>query len=293
MRHLVLALVIASAPVLSLSADGPRAQEKKAVPREAAQLPQGAEAPQPVTQIEAVGPVSSLVQSPVTIGVDSDVNCSGWIGAERESFAGSIISAEGLESKASFTQGDVIFISLGKKQGVVAGQEFWIIRPDKMVSKPLTGDRETLGRLYLTPGRLKVICPLEDDSIAEVVNSCSDAAIGDLLRPYEPIPLPLVRRTPGLTSCDPATGKVTGHIAHIIDSGTQAGQDYVVYLDLGEDAGLGPGDFLTVYRPRTRVGGTRTILGELAILKTTPKTSVAKIISSADFMEIGDFVELK
>lgn len=289
MRHLLIALVLASAPSVCMAAGA------KPVPaREAAPLPQAApaqEAPQP-QKIEYIEPVVSVQRGPIAIGVDSDVNCSGWIGSVDEKFPGTIFSADGMESRRSFYFGDIVYINLGKKQGVAAGQEFWIVRPETTIESPVS-ERVVVGRLYVTPGRIRVICALEEDSIAEIVASCSDAAIGDNILPYEPIPLPLVRRAAALTACDPPSGKVTGHVVYIIDAASHAGKESVVYLDLGENDGLAPGDFFTAFRPRSSAGGTRTVLGEIAILKTTPTTSVAKVMDASDFVVIGDLVELK
>jgi hypothetical protein len=289
MRHLLIALALASAPSLCMAAGA------KSVPsREAAPLPQTASGQQKpeIARIEYMEPVLSVQRGPVAIGVDADVNCSGWVGTPDENFPGFIFSADGMESRRSFYQGDVVYINLGKNQGVVAGQEFWIVRGDVTIESPVS-EKDAVGRLYVTPGRLRVVCALEEDSIAEIVASCSDAAVGDFIRPYEPIPLPLVRRSAQLTSCDAPSGKQGGHVVYIGEAASHAGRDSVVYLDIGEDDGLAPGDFFTAYRPRTSAGGTRTILGEIAILKTTPKTSVGKVMDASDFIVMGDLIEMK
>ena len=127
--------------------------------------------------------------------------------------------------------------------------------------------------------------------------------------PFDPVPVPLVRRTAPLSSCDPVTGKVSGHIVDDLDPVTAIAKDSVVFLDLGEDDGLMPGDFFSVYRPPVaerepgehRLGnselptnrGVRIMLGEAAILTTRKKTSVAIITTMRDTMYVGDYVEMK
>ena len=115
---------------------------------------------------------------------------------------------------------------------------------------------------------MRVICAQERASIAEIVYGCADVELGDFIVPFEPIPVPLVRRTQPSTICDVPNGKPIGHIVDTRDAVTPVGTDTVVFLDLGESDGLNPGDFLTVYRPSTRAEGVRTILGEAAILTT-------------------------
>ena len=86
---------------------------------------------------------------------------------------------------------------------------------------------------------------------------------------------------------------MTGRIVEVKDRATPVGTDSVVFLDLGEEDGIYPGDFLTVFRTRNDSGTIRTLLGEAAVLWTKGKTCVAKITSMVDSMRVGDFVELK
>jgi hypothetical protein len=138
-----------------------------------------------------------------------------------------------------------------------------------------------------------VICAQERSAIAEISYGCADTQIGDFVIPFEPVPVPLVRRTQVATMCDVPNGKVIGHIVETRDAVTPVGTDSVVFLDLGEADGLNPGDFLTVYRPSGRAEGVRTILGEASILTTRARTAVAIITSMSDTMGVGDAVELK
>ena len=247
------------------------------------------------------------ISSPLPIGVEADVYCAGWLDEPDASFPGTIFGAELINSKWGFFEGDVVYISGGVNQGFAAGQEYWIVRPERLVNQAQSV-LSVVGRVYLTPGRVRILCAQENSSIAEIVLSCSDTNIGDSLLPFEPIPIPLVRRTAPLSSCDPETGKVSGHIVADFDTVTAIAKDSVVYLDLGEDDGLLPGDFLSVFRLPVEDNSLRLIrgirdlpeanevrimLGEAAILTTRKKTSVAIITSMRDTMYVGDRVELK
>ncbi len=238
------------------------------------------------------------VQPPIPAGWESDVYCAGWVGSLRERFSGSIISAELVDSQRSFVQGDIVYLNLGAVNDVKAGDEFWVVRPtdDRYLLYKPGSETETIGRVYQTPGRVRVICAQEKTSIAEITASCSDIAVGDSVDPFEPIPIPLVRRTPLLTSCDEPNGKPVGHIVGVRDNESFIATDTVVYLNLGEREGLLPGDFLSVYRYRRQEEGLtslRTVLGEVVILTTREKTAVAKVANMRDTMEPGDQVEVK
>lgn len=286
MRHLlILALACATAGVLD--AASPAARPGSAPLREAAPLPQ--ESP---GQIEIVAPVTSVSTGPIAIGVDADIYCSGFLGDVEEQFPARVVGAEAVDLQRIFFQGDVLYVDIGVNRGAVPGQEFWIVRPAGLVTAAQS-DTKTIGRIWETPGRLRIICAMEEESIAEIVQSCDPAVIGDRLLPFEPIPIPLVRRSRTVTSCDPPSGKLSGHIVASFDRVTPIGQESIVFLDRGELDGLTPGDFLTVYRFGTAAGAVRTILGEAAVLTTRNRSAVAKIVSMSGLMGVGDEVELK
>jgi hypothetical protein len=255
-------------------------------------LTRGAPAPTATQLIEKVVSGPRSVSGPLPIGVEADVYCSGYLGESAETFPGSIVSAEKEKSQTFFMLGDIVYIDIGERDGLAAGTEFTIVRPRQVVNK-WGSVNEAVGRVYQTPGRLRVICAQDRSAIAEVSYSCMDVQVGDSIVPFEPVPVPLVRRTQVMTTCDAPNGKITGHIVETRLGETPIGTDSVVYLDLGEADGLNPGDFLTVYRASGRAEGVRTVLGEASILTTRDRSSVAIITMMMDGMTVGDSVEIK
>jgi len=242
--------------------------------------------------IEVVNPSTSMTSGPVAIGVDFDVLCSGWIGGLEEKFPGTIVGAQMVASQTIFMEGDVVYVDIGVRDGVTPGQEFWVVRPGETVWFDVL-ETKAVGRFYNTPARLRIFCVQEKSAIAELISSCTDVAIGDRLLPFEPIPIPLVRSSRHVDSCDPPNGKVIGRVVRTKDRAIPVGQESIVYLDLGESDGLQPGQFLTVFRPHATVPDIRTVLGEVAVLSLREKTSVAKVTYSRDVMYAGDLVEVK
>jgi len=283
MRHplaaLTVGIVLVAGPVLRASDEPPAALSHGSAV---------ASAP----RIERIVRVPQTVTGPIPIGVEADVYCSGYLGETSEIFPGAIVSAEKEKNQTFFMQGDIVYIDLGERDGIQAGMELTIVRPQHTVNK-WNSDIEAVGRLYLTPGRVRVICAQERSSIAEITYGCAETQIGDFVMAFEPVPVPLVRRTQVATMCDVPNGKVIGHIVETRGAVTPLGTDSVVFLDLGEADGLNPGDFLTVYRPSGRAEGVRTVLGEASILTTRARTSVAIITLMSDTMGVGDAVELK
>ena len=242
--------------------------------------------------IEKIARAPRAVSGPLPIGVETDVYCSGYLGEPGEVFPGAIVSAEKEKNQTFFMLGDIVYLDIGERDGLTAGMEFTIVRPQQAVNR-WGSVTDVVGRVYQTPGRLRVICAQEASAIAEISYSCMDVQVGDYVMPFEPVPVPLVRRTQIVTMCDTPNGKVTGHIVETRLGETPVGSDSVVYLDLGEADGLNPGDFLTVYRASGRAEGVRTILGEASILTTRSRTSVAIITLMTDTMGVGDSVEIK
>jgi hypothetical protein len=287
MRHPLAAL---SAGVLLAASLAARAQD--AAHGSAALTREGADGVAPQSHLEKAARAPVPISGPLPIGAEADVYCSGYLGDRDESFVGRIVNAEKERNQSMFMAGDVLYLDIGAESGVQAGMEFTIVRPDRLVNR-WDSVRDTVGRIYMTPGRVRILCAQEKASVAEIVYSCNEVEVGDYVAPFEPIPVPLVRRTRPQGICDTPNGKAIGHVVDTRDAVTPVGTGTVVFLDLGEQDGLNPGDFLTVFRPSTRAAGLRTVLGEAAILTTRDKTSVAIITSMIDNMGVGDAVEIK
>lgn len=285
---LVPVLVAFSAVVLSVPAAGAGARRLP----EAAPLPVPQEAVQQPPEVEFLSVDRNSMGKPFPVGWEDDVYCAGWIGAMSEPVTGQLAAAEYEDSRRMYGVGDIVYSDVGAREGLMPGQEFWVVRPGHLVYR-FGSITDTIGRFYHTPARLKVVCVQETTAILEITESCEPSILGDLLIPFEPIPIPLVRASAPFTQCDAPSGKVTGHIVEVKDRATPVGTDSVVFLDLGEEDGLYPGDFLTVFRARNDSGTIRTLLGEVAVLWTKGRTCVAKVTSMVDYMGAGDFVEMK
>jgi hypothetical protein len=246
----------------------------------------------PQVQVSVGTPVAKQPLAPLPIGTEFDMYCSGFIGPENQEWIGAVVSAAGVDAQSIFQETDIMYIDVGANRGVLPGQEFLVYRPDTVVYQ-YGSVTDEIGRIYNTQGRGRVICVQEESAILELTRSCDSVEVGDFLLPFEAQPIPLVRRTRPLTSCEPGTGKITGHIIEVKDRATPVGDKSVVYLDLGENEGLAPGDFFTVYRTRGQAKGVRTILGELAVLKTQSHSAVAVVTSMHDVMFTGDEIEAK
>ncbi len=65
----------------------------------------------------------------------------------------------------------------------------------------------------------------------------------------------------------------------------------MIHTDLGQHAGVSPGDVLLLYREREH-GLPRQMLGQAVILTVETETSTAKVVNSTRESEIGNWVEV-
>jgi hypothetical protein len=252
----------------------------------------------------------SLEGAPRPTGFESDLYCFGYLGGTSESFIAQVNSAEEVTEQTDFVTDNLLYVDAGADRGLKPGDQYWLVTPEDEVVSPATG--ETLGRFYQYRGRGVILCIGGRSATVRVTDSCTDIPIGAYLKKFEPIPIPLARKSPPAVACDPPSGKPTGRIVYSRDGVVALGQDNDVIVDLGVASGLQPGDFLTIYRYSTgreygieprgtywvnvRLPGVevpRTYLGELAVLEVGDRWAIGRISDSYRLIEVGDEVEVK
>ena len=262
-----------------------------------------------------VGPVGGKVNPPAPLGTQDDIYCSGFIGDVDQEFGYTIIGSEydvlspqllspvygkteGIYGavdtvKYKLTAGDIVYVSGGRAAGLSPGGIFTALAPRAPVKHPLSHD--LLGRRFDYMGRLRILSVQEESAIAEIVQSCDGITVGMLLKPFEPEPIPLARRTPVRPVNDPTTPEALVEAPMIVSSSLDTitlGQDHVVWIDRGEADEVFPGDIFTIYRTN-RDALPPVVLGELAVLSVQSHTALAKIIMSRYPVYVGDRLERK
>lgn len=298
--------------ILLLGAGSALAQKRPSTPavsgKKAVTAP---DTPPSVTRIEDKPVVLPMESAPQPVGFESDVYCFGYLGALSEAFPVRVSGAENLAEQTDFIANDLLFVNGGFDRGLKVGDSFWIVTPEQEILHPVTG--KSLGRLYKYRGRAEVYNVEARAATVRVTHSCTDIPMGAYLKPFEPIPIPLSRKSPPAAAGDPPSGKATGHIVFTRDGVVALGADTTVIVDLGVANAVQPGDFLTIYRyaqgrdygirplgaywvplpPRPGASIPRTYLGEAAVLMVGDRWAVARITDSYRLIEVGDEVELK
>jgi hypothetical protein len=251
------------------------------------------------------------------LGSEDDIYCSGYIGEDEEAFGYRLVGSEfsalsprlegtgGREGervgvfgdvdsvKFNLTLGDIVYVDGGLAAGLAPGLQFSVVKPREEVRHPVSGD--VVGRLYQYQGRVRLLTVNEDLAIAEIVQVCDVIQVGTGLKPFVPEPVPLGRRTGLRPANAPVPDAALSEQAVVLrakDDIFSMGEDNVVFVSLGADSGVAPGDIYTIYR-RNRTGLPPVVIGELALMSVHPRASVARILESRYTIYAGDHLEPK
>jgi hypothetical protein len=303
-------IVVSAAGPAFLLAGALCAQDKPA-PAVGGQYQAKAQQPEVKTITRVPATAKSTESAPQPMGYESNLYCFGYLGPADEQFPFSTIGAENLVEQNDFITGDLMYLNGGLDRGLKEGDEFWLVTQEEDILHPMTN--KSLGRYYHFRGRASVLSVQDRTATVRITSSCGDVPLGVNLKPFEPIPIPLARKTPPAAAGDPPSGKAAGYIVHSMDGLVAIGSDSAVMVDLGADHGIQPGDFLTIFRyaqgreygirpvgaawelkaPPVGLEIPRTYLGEVAVLLVGDRWAVGRVTESYRLIEIGDQVELK
>ena len=247
---------------------------------------------------------------PVPLGSEDDIYCSGFIGEENVPYDSTVIGSEYAVSSGSvpgshlhysgstsvilnLSTADIIYIDGGRDSGQMPGSIYTIMRPEGRVDHPAS--RQTVGYFFRYLGRARILSVQETTAIAEIVHACNPIGVGDLLKPFNPEPVPLARRSGLMGINDPVPVEQLADAPYIVKSNDNVfslGQGHVVYIDRGAADDVAPGDLFTIYR-ETPQGLPPLLVGELAVLSVTEQASMAKILDSRYTIHLGDRLEPK
>lgn len=212
------------------------------------------------------------------------IQCAGYLEEEGDDDF-RIFGSEEDAHKDGLATGDVVYLNRGSQDGVSPGDSFYTQRE--------VGFTSGAGGSYVRrSGWLRIIAVQEETSMAEIIQACLDINVGDYLKPFEPIPVPLLPFEDPPNRLTPETGRLRGKIEASLDDLATLGQGYLVSIDLGQEDGVVPGNVFTIFR-YLYDGAPRKMLGTLAILTVQRDHSTGRIMNSVDYILTGDLVELK
>jgi hypothetical protein len=182
--------------------------------------------------------------NPITRG--TDVYCTGYISDAMPSTDLRIVGAEQENMKVTFAQGDVVFLNRGRGAGIQPGAAYFIIRPLGEFKHPFT--KKKMGVYVREVGLLRVLEVHDQTATAQILVSCDTVEFGDLLKPYEEIAPPIARDARPLPRYSEGSNETKGQIIMSPGFHEQLSANRVVFVDLGRQQNVQPGDYFTIYR---------------------------------------------
>lgn len=256
----------------------------------------------------------------------SDLYCAGFLSKDRYNHSNYVAGGLQTPDASLFGRGDTLFLEGG---GYQEGQRYSVIREliDINRYEPYRGQHSDIagaGQPYADMGYVRVTAIRGDVAIADVELACAPITPGDMLVPFHER-APLAFRAPQPFERFPTgTPAVTGRVVMTKDFDTVVGKGQKVYLNIGADKGLKPGDYVRAmrsYDPNkmeyvdalsykmppsddtqknyVRMSGGNVArlparaVGEMMILSVTPSSATAMITDSKEAINVGDEVDLE
>ncbi len=189
-----------------------------------------------------------------------------------------------IPGRLMFGPGDAVFLSGGSGQGLKPGQQYYVRRVVSDRFTPGMSDKVHPYGVH-TAGWVEIVSANENVAVAEVRHSCDGILIGDYLEPYtDPIPT-----EPTGVEGEPDYA----HPARIVlaDERRQTGSPgELMLIDRGSDDGMRAGQTVTIYRETLSGAGPVYRVGTGQILNVRPQTSLMRIDTSRDVVNVGDYV---
>ena len=255
----------------------------------------------------------------------NDMYCSGFISNEHISDKLFVAAGHNSPDQSRYAGlSDVIFIH---GQGMKPGERYQIIRhvKDPNHYEVFRGQRAAVreaGEPYFELAIVRISDVQKETGIATFELSCADVMPGDIAIPLVEREAPPFRNV-SLEHYTPPTGKQQGRIIMAKEFDSFIGSKYKVYLSIGADKGLKPGDYLRATRtysyqyhdpeaglslkasnyedtqanPQKLPAGDlsslpRRTLGDMMVLQVRPKSATAIILTSLEDIHVGDGVEV-
>lgn len=193
-----------------------------------------------------------------------------------------ISGAEREDEKILFSDGDVVYINQGLKDGLSEGQLFLVLEVGRSISQR--------GHLMFMKGRVRLFTLEENHALGMVEKSCGAVRIGNFLVPFKEKE-GLVGRDEGHDVFLREGEGASGNFLYIENENVQIGRGHRAIIDLGRQHGLVLGQQLLIFR-RSEKDAPLKVIGNSIVIDVQDQSSTIKILSSEDAITTKDKVRL-
>jgi hypothetical protein len=196
--------------------------------------------------------------------------------------AASVIGAQDTVARTLFDEHDMLIVNRGTRDGMRAGQEFFVRRPLN------SGISDFKTRSIQTLAWIRVVAAADATAVAQVEHLCGAILQGDYLEPFTAptVPLNVNLEQPSGTLDFAALGRVLFGV----EDHALGGAPDLMMIDRGSDQGVAAGARFAVYRDVHADGVPLAQVGELVIVSTGQTMALARITRSRDAVVSGDYV---
>jgi LysM repeat protein len=200
---------------------------------------------------------------------------------------GTVVDAD--DNRTLLTEGDTVLIQLSPLVGAAPGMFFSLFSVDREVLHPVTG--QPVGYRVFNLGTVQITEITETVAVGRITQATREIERGARLRIFQPPQREVVLKR--------AERELDGYIVAASNNQVALGQNDLIYLDLGSQDGLSPGNLVYISRPRQATDLALQhpalplpdlLLGSAVVLQTGPTTAAALVLKSADSIFRGDRV---
>ena len=189
---------------------------------------------------------------PAPLASNGDL-CTGFISDAPLSASLQITGALKEKVRDYYLEGDVVYLNKGIEAGISQGTVYDIVRPMGPVVQPFT--KKKLGYFVRELGILRVVSVGDSTSTAKIAESCDTIWLSDALIPYQPLHDNEGQIVKTSSTAPEGNAALKGQIFMERDYHENLTAGRIVYIDLGANQGVHPGDTLTIYRKIGRSEG--------------------------------------
>jgi LysM repeat protein len=285
-----------------------------AKPLEPDPAPSAPTAPVAETAQQPLAPAAPAAPpQPPAVATYSDLYCAGAFSAEPVQQKAVLVGGEESENKAYFSDRDVVYLNQGTAAGIKPGDELQVVRPIRDFAKWGTEfapakSATKYGYYYQDVGRVRVLLAQESSATAEIVFSCEEILVGDLVTGGETRVSPLERPEISFDKFAAPNNNTSGRIFMTKEFRKLLGTGHIVYLDAGSKQNVQVGDYFRIIRRfnkntislfnrgdyaknRKTFDSVRKVIGQAVVLRAEPNASTVIITKSTEAIAVGDGAE--
>ncbi len=270
----------------------------------------------------SVGATADVTEQLVPVSM-SDIYCSGVMTDKPVSRANFVVGGLGTPDQVRFGERDLIYIKGTYQPGtLVSVLREWRTEDTTEFYQGVRKMQKEAGQPYLDEGYAKVIEQRGEFAVARVQFSCDPIVNGDLVVPFQERPLVKVRQRTTANRFPVASGGLNGKIVMVREGDHFAAVGRKVFLNLGSEKGVKPGDYFQVVRGYTAdvydaadkatLSSTITddtqknppkiadrselpqrLVGELVVLNVQDKTATAMVTFMLEEIHAGDAIQME